>query len=114
MEGRSWQAAILLLALAFTGTTGARADPTPTRQHELIHRLVQDCGSCHGLTLKGGLGPPLLPTALADKPEETLVQVILHGIPETPMPPWAFEIEEAEAAWLVRQMKEGLGDEFRN
>ena len=113
MAVRPWVAAIILPILG-TALPAASADPPPARQHELIHRLLQDCGSCHGLTLKGGLGPPLLPTALAGKPEETLVHVILEGIPETPMPPWAFEIDEAEATWLVRQMKEGLGDDIRN
>jgi hypothetical protein len=38
------------------------ADPTPRqRQKELIHLVRQDCGSCHGMTLQGGLGPALLP-----------------------------------------------------
>ena len=31
-----------------------------TRQAELSHMVKQDCGSCHGMTLKGGLGPALL------------------------------------------------------
>ena len=111
MAGRAWFVVVVLfLASALPAVA---ADPPPARQDELIHRLLQDCGSCHGLTLRGGLGPPLLPAALAGKPEETLVHVILEGIPETPMPPWAFEIDEAEAAWLVRRMKEGLGDETR-
>lgn len=38
------------------------------RQKQLIHLLKQDCGSCHGLTLKGGLGPALLPDVLLSKP----------------------------------------------
>ena len=31
----------------------------------LEHMLMQDCGSCHGLTMKGGLGRPLTREALA-------------------------------------------------
>ena len=27
------------------------------RSEELRNLLIQDCGSCHGITLKGGLGP---------------------------------------------------------
>ena len=83
-------------------------EPVPSRQEALLYRLTQDCGSCHGMTLKGGLGPPLLPAALADKPDEVLVDVILHGLPDTPMPPWGFELSRSEAAWLVRRMKQGL------
>jgi len=94
------------LGLAFAGA--ALADPAANRQDELIYRLEQDCGSCHGLTLKGGLGPSLLPTALATKPDQSLVEVILRGVPGTPMPPWAFEVSRDEAAWLVRKLKEGL------
>jgi cytochrome c55X len=86
------------------------AEPSHGRQQELIYRLRQDCGSCHGMTLKGGLGPPLLPADLAGKDDAALIDAILHGRPGTPMPPWAFEISAAEAGWLVEQLKEGLAD----
>ena len=86
------------------------AEPSTNREDELLYRLRQDCGSCHGMTLKGGLGPPLLPEALAARPEAELATVILNGVPGTPMPPWAFEITDAEARWLARRLKEGLDD----
>lgn len=98
----------LLAAILVAGSVAAA--PSKTRQGELIYRLRQDCGSCHGMTLKGGLGPPLLPAAVAGKPDEALVDVILNGLPGTPMPPWNTEISREEAAWLVRRMKEGLDD----
>jgi len=98
--------AVLLLSVALSQT--AQADPSAARQADLVYQLRQDCGACHGMTLKGGLGPPLLPTALADKPNNALVETILDGRPGTPMPPWAFEITPDEAAWLVRRLKEGL------
>jgi protein NirF len=31
----------------------AAAEPSPARQQELIHLVRQDCGSCHGMTLRG-------------------------------------------------------------
>lgn len=105
---RSLLFAFPMLALA---AVAAAAEPPPARQTELVYRLRQDCGSCHGLTLKGGLGPSLLPGALADRDDDDLTDVILHGIPTTPMPPWAFEISRAEAMWLVRVMKKGLDDD---
>ena len=98
-----------LAAILTAGTSlAASVVPPAERQAELIHRLKHDCGSCHGMTLKGGLGPALLPGTIADKPNDELVEVILHGRPGTPMPPWGFEIDPSEAAWLVERMKEGL------
>ncbi len=82
-------------------------DPAAPRQKELLYLLEQDCGSCHGLTRKGGLGPALLPRDIAEKPDEGLVDAILLGRPGTPMGPWNFEISEEEAFWLVRQLRNG-------
>ena len=78
------------------------------RQRELLHLLRHDCGSCHGLTMKGGLGAPLLPTALAEKPDAALVAIILDGIKGTPMPPWRGELSEPDASWIVRALRGGL------
>ena len=86
----------LLLASLTAGTAAAAGDPGPARQAELLHRLKHDCGSCHGMTLKGGLGPALLPAQLAERSDEELVEVILDGRPGTPMPPWRFEIRPGE------------------
>ncbi len=98
------------LAVIPLGVGFAIADPGPDRKSELLYRLQHDCGSCHGMTMRGGLGPPLLPSTLAGKPSDGLVDVILNGIPGSPMPPWAFEIGREEAAWLVGELKKGLSD----
>ena len=90
----------------------ATADPPDQRQAELLHRLRHDCGSCHGMTLRGGLGPPLLPSTLQDKDAAGLAEVILKGMPGTPMPPWDFEIARDEAVWLARRLKEGVADAY--
>jgi cytochrome c55X len=82
--------------------------PTPTRQKELIHLVRQDCGSCHGMTLHGGLGPPLLPETLRDKPADSLVATICNGRPGTPMPPWKQFVSESEATWIVDQLMSGF------
>lgn len=68
----------------------------------------QDCGSCHGMTLKGGLGPALLPEDLLGKPSESLVATIYAGRPGTPMPPWQQFMSEAEAAWIVQKLISGF------
>jgi cytochrome c55X len=91
----------------------AADDPAPGRARELIRMVRQDCGSCHGLTLKGGLGPPLLPEALREKPADSLRYTVLRGRPGTPMPPWGAFMNEAEADWIVRQLMQGFPEEIR-
>ena len=49
----------LLMASMFLQTANAEVDAA--RQNELLYFIKHDCGSCHGMTLKGGLGPALLP-----------------------------------------------------
>jgi cytochrome c55X len=94
--------------LVLAPLVAAAGEPPHSRQAQLLHLLTQDCGSCHGLTLKGGLGPPLLPGDIRDRDDETLVEAIVSGRPGTAMPPWSFEINEQEAAWLVQAMRKGV------
>jgi len=84
---------------------------TPARKAELVHLLKNDCGSCHGMTLKGSLGPSLLPEALSGKPSESLRSIILDGVPGTPMPPWRGLLTEDEAGWLVAILQHGIPHE---
>jgi cytochrome c55X len=97
--------ALVLGALAPAASAGA---PSPERQAALINMLRHDCGACHGLTLKGGLGPPLLAQRLGAVSDRALVAIILDGVPGTPMPPWRPMISAPEAAWLVARLKRGL------
>jgi len=93
------------MALAFVANAWADM-PSTARQQELLNLLKHDCGSCHGLTLKGGLGPSLLTSAIANKDDSFLVQTILNGRKGTAMPPWRDFINEAEAAWLVQYLRQ--------
>ncbi len=95
---------ILLLPLLIA----AGGAPSRERQQQLLYLLRQDCGSCHGLTLKGGIGPSLLPDALADRDVDSLAGIILEGVPGTPMPPWKSEISPTEARWLAGRLREGI------
>lgn len=90
-----------------TSAVSAIAEVTPERQQELRHLLRHDCGSCHGMTLKGGLGPALLPDRLKLFPREILYSTVLEGRPGTPMPPWRGILTEEEARWLVDRILEG-------
>ncbi|MBE7460394.1 MAG: cytochrome c [Zoogloeaceae bacterium] len=104
---------IALLSCLLLAMAAWAADPPSDRQRELVRMVRQDCGSCHGLTLKGGLGPPLLPETLRDKPAESLRYTVLLGRPGTPMPPWNAFMNEAEADWIVRQLMLGFPEETR-
>jgi cytochrome c55X len=97
---------LLLAAVAQAASAGA--DPSPARQKELVRMVRQECGFCHGLRLTGGLGSPLTAVAMKDRPTETMVAVIRHGIPGTAMPPWAPFLSEPESAWIVDRLKEGF------
>ena len=78
------------------------------RQNELTHLVRQDCGSCHGLTLGGGLGTPLVPETLESADTDALAEVILDGIHGTPMPPWRGLLTEVEARWIAEHLKKGF------
>jgi len=98
----------VLLAIGATAALALAAEPAPARRAALIALLRQDCGACHGMTLKGGLGPPLLPGALAGKDTTALIQTVLDGRPGTPMPPWRPFLTPGEAAWLIESLKKGI------
>lgn len=110
----------LLLALLAPGAAAAQtlavdaaALPTPQRQQTLVRLVRQDCGSCHGMRLTGGLGPALTRDALADRSLETLVAVTLHGRPGTPMPGWNGMLSVADAVWIAEQLRSGFPTEVR-
>lgn len=86
---------------------GVKAPP-PGRQAELLYFVRQDCGSCHGLRLEGGLGPPLTPSALKDKPVDALTGTILYGRHGTAMPGWKPFLSESETEWVVQMLLKGL------
>jgi uroporphyrin-III C-methyltransferase len=110
LAGSLLLAAVLFLSVFFGAIAPADSAPSQERQAELLHQLRHDCGSCHGLTLKGGLGPPLLPAALVERSDEELTEKILLGVPGTPMPPWHFEVSREEVLWLVRKLRDGLSN----
>lgn len=98
---------LALIVLLATGTW-AQAAPPPDRQQELLQLLRHDCGSCHGLTLKGGLGPPLKPENLKQWSLDALTGTILQGRPGTPMPPWRPLLSDEDATWLAQRLQEGV------
>lgn len=71
----------------------------------LDNLLHQDCGSCHGMTLKGGLGPPLTSERLSAYDTDTLTTLILDGLPGTAMPPWRGVLSPQQAHWIADALK---------
>ncbi len=100
-------AGIAALATQSVLADTAQANINEKRQDELRYFVKHDCGSCHGMTLKGGLGPALLPEALSAKPKAFLVSTILEGRENTAMPPWNPMLSRADATWIVEQLQSG-------
>lgn len=96
-------AALTLIAATATASAGE-----PAADAARLSNLVrQDCGSCHGLTLKGGLGKPLTSEHLRGWSREQLVNIILDGVPGTPMPPWRPLMSEQDARWIADRLQQG-------
>jgi len=79
----------------------------PARAAELERLVRQDCGSCHGMTLKGGLGSDLTAETLKGAEPAGLAQIILDGVPGTAMPPWRPLLTEGEALWIADYLLAG-------
>jgi cytochrome c55X len=103
MTRLNWFALSFLLA----GPLLAGNPITAERQQELRNLMIQDCGSCHGLTLRGGLGPALLPSMLQGKSADYISTVILEGRPGSAMPGWRPLLSEAEARWMAELLLRG-------
>jgi cytochrome c55X len=103
---------VLLVAGTALPTLGlAELGIGDARQQELIYLLHQDCGSCHGMRLTGGLGPSLLAVDMRAKPDSYLRHVISKGIPDTAMPPWEPILSPQEIDFLVTTLKQPAGEE---
>ncbi len=114
MVAARWLILLLALAGGVAGHTFAVevvVEPGVLRRQALVRMVRQDCGSCHGLTLNGGIGPPLTVAALEQQSQESLTATILHGRPGTPMPPFLGLLEEQEVRWIVRQLLAGFPEE---
>lgn len=87
------------------------AEPAAPRRQALVRMVRQDCGSCHGMQLTGGLGPALTREALADKSTEGLAITIYQGRLGTPMPGWRTMLSEPEAQWIAERLVAGFPQE---
>lgn len=97
----------LWLFLAPGIALGDEGSHSPLEQARLANLVIQDCGSCHGLTLRGGLGPPLRPENLAHLPAEAIAAIVSEGVPGSAMPPWKPLLSPEEIRWVSEQLKSG-------
>lgn len=107
---RALRLTLVLVCAALAAAARADPAPRPERAAELVRMVRQDCGSCHGMRLTGGLGPALTPDTLRGKPADSLAATILHGRPGSAMPPWRPFLSAAEADWIVKQLQAGFPD----
>lgn len=101
---RWWPDLAVALLAAPAPVLAAELAPDAGKLADLVR---QDCGSCHGLTLRGGLGKPLTSENLSAWNREQLVSIILEGVPGTPMPPWRALLSEADARWIADRLQQG-------
>ena len=107
---------IILTVLFYVISNNALAETdiasiSSERQTEILYLLKHDCGSCHGMTLQGGLGSPLTPQALQNQTIEQIATTIAEGRQGTPMPPWQIFFTPPEIQWLAQQLKQGIANE---
>jgi len=93
---------LMVLSLNYYAVAADKSD------REIKHLVKHDCGSCHGMTLKGGLGPALLAESILQKPDELLFITIKEGRPGTPMPPWKSLLSDNDIHSIVKLLRKGL------
>ncbi|KAA1176416.1 cytochrome c [Marinobacter salinexigens] len=104
-SGLGYGYASVIWTLAISFSAGAIADSRS--ESELANLVLQDCGSCHGMTLKGGLGPALRPENLEQRSVDAIAAIIREGVPKTAMPPWKPLLTPEEIEWISQQLKTG-------
>ena len=102
---RPWREAVALLCLS--SSLALAGGISAERKAELRNLVLQDCGSCHGMTLKGGLGSALTPADLEGVDPSSVAQIVLDGVPGKPMPPWRGLLSEPDAMWIAKALKAG-------
>lgn len=98
----------IFCSLVYGSVSAQSEEISKQRITELNNLLIQDCGSCHGMTMKGGLGPALTPEALKNKSREFIETTIAYGRAGTPMPPWNNILTRQEINWIVNTLYSGV------
>lgn len=94
-----------IIAACAVVSTLAHADVSKERAVVLDNLLQHDCGSCHGLTLRGGLGPALTRDLMRTRTTQALAAAIRDGVPGSAMPPWRELLAAEDIDYLVRRLQ---------
>jgi len=97
---------LFLFSAIFSAHAGASL--SSARQAELHELLIDDCGSCHGSRLLGGLGPALTQQHVNQFSRQFLIDSVFNGRPGTAMPPWNTMLSYEEVSWIVDQLRKGV------
>ncbi len=80
---------------------------TNERQSELLYFVEQKCPACHGIGMRGSIGPALSKANLQHLSVNAVTLTILYGLPEKGMPAWEAQLSEREASWIAELLKRG-------
>ncbi len=83
------------------------AEVTNERQSELLYFVEQNCPACHGMRMRGSIGPPLSEASLQHLSVNEVTLTILYGFPEKGMPAWEAQLSEKDAYWIAELLKRG-------
>jgi cytochrome c55X len=97
----------LLFLLLLTSGNCFAVEPSAEKQAEIRTMLKNTCSACHGVDLKGAIGPALKPETLANKADEMLIDTIYNGRKGTMMSSWKAMMNKDDIAWLVGVLKSG-------
>ena len=103
-----FQTVSFIVFLFLSLNTFAEVSVVPDQSQKLKHLIKHDCGSCHGMTLKGGLGPSLEVSVIKKKPDELLFITIKEGRAGTPMPAWKSLLSDKEIHLIIQLLRKGL------
>lgn len=98
---------LVFMLLALFASSSFAAEPSAEKQAEIKRLLQNTCSSCHGVDLKGAIGPALKPETLGSKSDELLIDTIYNGRKGTMMSSWKASMNKDEIAWLVGILKNG-------
>jgi cytochrome c55X len=98
---------LVFVLLALFASSSFAAEPSAEKQAEIRTMLKNTCSSCHGVDLKGAIGPALKPETLGSKSDELLIDTIYNGRKGTMMSSWKASMNKDEIAWLVGILKSG-------
>jgi cytochrome c55X len=103
-----WILAVFAVLSVSRAVPAHEMESTTSLRAAALTRLVQhDCGSCHGMTLRGGLGPALTPSALTGRSADYISWVIAIGRGERAMPGWSGLLSRHEIDWIAAGLLEG-------